>query len=82
MGVIDNEVQRLHDVVSALEKRVEKLEERRSGEVKPADGVRMILIGPPGAGKQIRVLGRLLRARLSSFWTSSQLGTLVLTLNV
>ncbi|KAI4593759.1 adenylate kinase [Pestalotiopsis sp. 9143b] len=51
MGVIDNEVQKLHDVVSALEKRVEKLEERRSGEAKPADGVRMILIGPPGAGK-------------------------------
>jgi hypothetical protein len=51
MGIIDNQVQRLHDVVSALEKRVEKLEERRSGETKPADGVRMILIGPPGAGK-------------------------------
>lgn len=51
MGIMDNEVQRLHDVVSTLEKRVEKLEERRTGEVKPADGVRMILIGPPGAGK-------------------------------
>lgn len=50
MGVIDNEVQRLHDIVSKLEQRVEKLEERRSGETKPADGVRMILMGPPGAG--------------------------------
>jgi hypothetical protein len=50
MGVIDNEVQRLHDIVSKLEQRVEKLEERRSGETKPTDGVRMILMGPPGAG--------------------------------
>jgi predicted ATPase with chaperone activity len=60
MGVIDNEVQRLHDVVSALEKRVEQLEERRTGEVKSADGLRMILIGPPGAGKALRPLRQLL----------------------
>lgn len=62
MGVIDNEVQKLHDVVSALEKRVEKLEERRSGEAKPADGVRMILIGPPGAGKPNRICSDVVRA--------------------
>ncbi|KAH8677692.1 adenylate kinase-domain-containing protein [Xylariales sp. PMI_506] len=51
MGIIDNEVQRLHDIVSALEKRVEKLEQRQTGESKTADTLRMILIGPPGAGK-------------------------------
>jgi adenylate kinase len=51
MGVIDSELQRLRDVVSGLEARVEKLEERQTGVAKPADGVRMILMGPPGAGK-------------------------------
>lgn len=50
MGVIDSELQRLRDVVSGLEARVEKLEERQTGVAKPADGVRMILMGPPGAG--------------------------------
>ncbi|KAH9907787.1 adenylate kinase cytosolic [Xylariomycetidae sp. FL2044] len=50
MGVIDNEFKRLQDVVTSLEDRVKRLEQRQSGEP-PSDGVRMILIGPPGAGK-------------------------------
>lgn len=53
MGVIDSELQRLRDVVSGLEARVEKLEERQTGVAKPADGVRMILMGPPGAGMSL-----------------------------
>ncbi|KAK8107266.1 adenylate kinase [Apiospora kogelbergensis] len=51
MGVIDQELQRLRDVVTGLEHRVQSLEERQTGEVKSTDGVRMILMGPPGAGK-------------------------------
>ncbi|KAK8039677.1 hypothetical protein PG993_008088 [Apiospora rasikravindrae] len=51
MGVIDQELQRLRDVVTGLENRVQSLEERQSGEVKSTEGVRMILMGPPGAGK-------------------------------
>ncbi|CAJ2510829.1 Uu.00g064540.m01.CDS01 [Anthostomella pinea] len=51
MGVIDNEFKRLQDVVTSLEDRVKRLEQRQSGETISADGVRMILIGPPGAGK-------------------------------
>lgn len=51
MGVIDQELQRLRDVVTGLEHRVQSLEERQTGEVKSTDGVRMILMGPPGAGE-------------------------------
>ncbi|KAI0161318.1 adenylate kinase-domain-containing protein [Xylariaceae sp. FL1272] len=51
MGVIDSEFQRLHDVVTSLEERVKRLEQRQTGSAPSADGVRMILIGPPGAGK-------------------------------
>lgn len=53
MGVIDNEFKRLQDVVTGLEDRVKRLEQRQSGDGQtkiPEDGVRMILIGPPGAG--------------------------------
>ncbi|KAK7920552.1 adenylate kinase [Apiospora marii] len=51
MGVIDQEIQRLRDVVTSLDQRVQSLEQRQTGEVKSTDGVRMILMGPPGAGK-------------------------------
>ncbi|KAI0112805.1 adenylate kinase cytosolic [Hypoxylon sp. NC0597] len=49
MGIIDDEMKRLQDVVSGLEERVRRLEQRQSGG--STEGVRMILIGPPGAGK-------------------------------
>lgn len=48
MGIIDNEMKRLQDVVSGLEDRVRRLEQRQSGESN--ESVRMILMGPPGAG--------------------------------
>ncbi|KAI0101917.1 adenylate kinase-domain-containing protein [Nemania sp. FL0031] len=51
MGAIDTEFKRLHDVVTSLEERVKRLEQRQSGEPVTAENVRMILIGPPGAGK-------------------------------
>ncbi|KAI0385498.1 adenylate kinase cytosolic [Hypomontagnella monticulosa] len=51
MGIIENEFKRLHEVVSGLEERVRQLEQRQSGEPVSSEGVRMILIGPPGAGK-------------------------------
>lgn len=50
MGVIDNEFKRLHDVVTSLEERVKRLEQRQSGEPLTTESIRMILIGPPGAG--------------------------------
>ena len=54
MGIIDTEIKRLHDVVSSLEDRVKALELGQPGTSKSADGVRMILIGPPGAGMSPR----------------------------
>ncbi|KAI1130397.1 adenylate kinase-domain-containing protein [Nemania abortiva] len=51
MGAIDSEFKRLHDVVASLEERVKRLEQRQSGQPVTSESVRMILIGPPGAGK-------------------------------
>ncbi|KAI1206177.1 adenylate kinase cytosolic [Annulohypoxylon truncatum] len=50
MGVIDDEMKRLQDVVSGLEERVRRLEQRQAGGIS-TESVRMILMGPPGAGK-------------------------------
>ena len=51
MGVIDQEFKRLEDVVSSLEDRVKRLEQRQSGDAPlTTEGIRMILMGPPGAG--------------------------------
>ena len=52
MGLVDDEVRRLSDIVHGFESRIEKLESRALGApASTADSVRMILIGPPGAGK-------------------------------
>lgn len=52
MGLVEDEVQRLRDIVNGFESRIQKLEERALGAPasSTADEVRMILIGPPGAG--------------------------------
>lgn len=51
MGAIDNEFKRLQDVVTSLEERIKRLESRQSGQPLNTESVRMILMGPPGAGK-------------------------------
>ncbi|RYP62172.1 hypothetical protein DL769_007413 [Monosporascus sp. CRB-8-3] len=54
MGAIDEEFKRLQDVVTGLEERVKRLEQRQSGDAgsrTSADALRMVLMGPPGAGK-------------------------------
>ncbi|KAK4133260.1 adenylate kinase [Trichocladium antarcticum] len=53
MGYLDDEVKRLHGIISSIEGRVKALENGKLGgsQKKTADEVRMILIGPPGAGK-------------------------------
>ncbi|KAI1175773.1 adenylate kinase-domain-containing protein [Nemania sp. FL0916] len=51
MGAIDSEFKRLHDVVTSLEERVKRLEQRQSGEPTTTESIRMVLMGPPGAGK-------------------------------
>lgn len=56
MGVVEDEVKRLHGVVQGLEQRIKKLEERQFGAPKSTEEVRMILIGPPGAGERALML--------------------------
>ncbi|OAA55901.1 adenylate kinase [Niveomyces insectorum RCEF 264] len=53
MGAVEEQVQRLHDIVASLEGRIKDLEHRSFGTSGPktAEELRMILIGPPGAGK-------------------------------
>lgn len=54
MGAIEDQVQKLHQVVASLEGRIKDLEVRHLGgssAPKSTEEIRMILIGPPGAGK-------------------------------
>ncbi|KAK0634727.1 adenylate kinase-domain-containing protein [Bombardia bombarda] len=53
MGYLDDEVKRLQGILDSIEARVKTLEESQFGGSKPktAKEIRMILIGPPGAGK-------------------------------
>lgn len=55
MGIIEDEVKALHAKLEGFETRVKALEARQFGE-KPLTGeqIRMILIGPPGAGQSLR----------------------------
>ncbi|KAH8769896.1 adenylate kinase-domain-containing protein [Diaporthe sp. PMI_573] len=51
MGIIDDEVKGLHAKLEGLESRIKSLESRQFGGPLTAEQIRMILIGPPGAGK-------------------------------
>ncbi|KAL2155389.1 hypothetical protein VTH82DRAFT_131 [Thermothelomyces myriococcoides] len=53
MGYLEDEVKRLQGIISNIESRVQALENKQFGASQPktAEEVRMILIGPPGAGK-------------------------------
>ena len=53
MGYIEDEVKHLRDVIDALDGRVKALESRQltGGSKAPTtEEIRMLLIGPPGAG--------------------------------
>ncbi|KAF5974459.1 adenylate kinase 1 [Fusarium coicis] len=51
MGFIEDELKQLRDVLSTIDTRIKKLEARATGGPVSTDEIRMILIGPPGAGK-------------------------------
>lgn len=53
MGFVEDELKQLKDVIGNLESRVKQLEGRAGSAVAPlnTEEIRMILIGPPGAGK-------------------------------
>lgn len=50
MGIIEDEVKGLQGKLDVLESRIKALETRQFGEKSTAEQIRMILIGPPGAG--------------------------------
>lgn len=51
MGIIEDEVKGLHAKLEGLESRIKSLESRQFGGPLTAEQIRMILIGPPGAGQ-------------------------------
>jgi adenylate kinase len=50
MGIVEDELKQLKDIVSSLESRIKKLEAPGLGLSSSTEELRMILIGPPGAG--------------------------------
>ncbi|KAF4342575.1 adenylate kinase 1 [Fusarium beomiforme] len=51
MGFIEDELKQLKDVINTIDTRIKKLEARATGSPVSTEEIRMILIGPPGAGK-------------------------------
>ncbi|KEY69508.1 hypothetical protein S7711_02045 [Stachybotrys chartarum IBT 7711] len=51
MGFVEDELKQLKDVISTLDSRIKRLEQTATGATPYEKNLRMILIGPPGAGK-------------------------------
>ena len=51
MGFVEDELKHLKEVIGSLDSRIKQLEQRSTGTVSTTDEVRMIIMGPPGAGK-------------------------------
>lgn len=51
MGFVEDELKQLKSVLSSLDTRIKTLEARATGSPVSTEEIRMILIGPPGAGK-------------------------------
>jgi len=54
----DKVVDDLKSLVNKLESRVAELEQKLAGSSSSSSGVRMILMGPPGAGMWLRAVMR------------------------
>lgn len=52
MGYVEDELKQLKDVIGNLDTRIKSLEQRATGSATPVstEEIRMLLIGPPGAG--------------------------------
>ncbi len=53
MGFVEDELKQLKDVIGNLDSRIKSLEQRATGSSAPVstEEIRMLLIGPPGAGQ-------------------------------
>lgn len=52
MGFVEDELKQLKDVIGSLDSRIKNLEQRATGSpvAVSTEEIRMLLIGPPGAG--------------------------------
>ncbi|KAG5995343.1 adenylate kinase [Claviceps spartinae] len=51
MGFVEDELKQLKEVISSLDSRIKQLEKRTMGFSPSTEEIRMVIMGPPGAGK-------------------------------
>lgn len=51
MGFVEDELKQLKEVIGNLDSRIKQLEKRTTGSSPSTEEIRMIIMGPPGAGK-------------------------------
>ncbi|KAG6018478.1 adenylate kinase [Claviceps pusilla] len=51
MGFVEDELKQLKEVIDGLDSRIKQLEKRTMGFAPSTEEIRMIIMGPPGAGK-------------------------------
>jgi adenylate kinase len=56
MGFVEDELKQLKEVIGNLDSRIKQLEKRATGSSPSSEEIRMIIMGPPGAGKQLDLL--------------------------
>lgn len=50
MGFVEDELKQLKEVIDGLDSRIKQLEKRTMGFAPSTEEIRMIIMGPPGAG--------------------------------
>lgn len=53
MGFVEDELKQLKEVIGNLDSRIKQLEKRATGSSPSTEEIRMIIMGPPGAGKAL-----------------------------
>lgn len=51
MGFVEDELKQLKEVIGNLDSRIKQLERRATGSSPSTEEIRMVIMGPPGAGK-------------------------------
>lgn len=55
MGFVEDELKQLKEVIGSLDSRIKQLEKRATGSSPSTEEIRMIIMGPPGAGTEYSV---------------------------
>ncbi|KHN99258.1 Adenylate kinase [Metarhizium album ARSEF 1941] len=56
MGFVEDELKQLNEVMGNLDSRIKQLEKRATGSSPSTEEIRMVIMGPPGAGKGTQAL--------------------------